>query len=440
MKILAAKYFKEFKCIASECEASCCDYPWTISVDQKHYKKIRKFYSNSKKDKEEFKKNISRIKMTDISKEKLNYAKTNQSSSGTCNFLDNDKLCGLIKKSGESLLPLTCKNYPRNIKVIPGKKIEAGLELSCPEATRKCLLDSDSHRLVEVNQEELGSNTLQGVYGIDDYYIREADYIKQYAVNMLQDKRYSLKSRLFMLTYYCNKTKDFLFKNVLEDPSLHLTKVHQLLESDGIKDSLDQQLKEINIPSEIGMGLLHQCMIIQPAIGGGHSRLLSEMFMDVVFNCFSQIPGRDINDKALITSRSDMLGFWNYYLLRKTIINDNFGNRIESRLTQYCTHYWMTNWHTKSDNLLLHIRQCLMYKAIICFLLYCNPELNIISKKVEDVNIEKYNELIDSVLVKAVYAFSRDTANQSGIANLLEKHLDDNQLIEFAPIMLLIDF
>ena len=93
IKYFAPEYYKEFECIGSACEASCCDYPWQITVDKKHYKKIKNAFSESTTAKIKLDKFIKKIKKSnDLIVTDFVYATTTQDSKGRCSFLNSEKL------------------------------------------------------------------------------------------------------------------------------------------------------------------------------------------------------------------------------------------------------------------------------------------------------------------------------------------------------------
>lgn len=444
MKILAPKYYREFNCIGTECEASCCDYPWKISVDRKQYKNIKSAYDKNKEDREFFKNSIRRIKTSaETRTSEMLYAYMNQNIKGTCSLLDKNNLCGLINKVGEEILPRTCSVYPRLFNSMGKERLDTAMALSCPEVTRKCILDSESHKIEEITVGEIGTNFVHTQFTLSSdtitFYNAHVDNVKNFVINILSDINFPLKSRLFFIAFFSNKSKSFLYKGTEKDTSVKLKALYHLLDNLETKEMLHNQLKEINVPSEIGMGILQQCVIIQPKINNSLSHFLTKLFKETVLNCIEQV-----NDDKLINSnvdinRKQMSVLWQFYLNRKCAINELCGNLIESRLTQYCIHFWMVNWYEQSENLLIHTRRCLVYKAIISFLIYCHKDLNyLIDSKC--VTGQAITESIDKVIVECIYSFSRDTGNQEGMVKLLERHLDYRQMKEFAPIMLLIDF
>ena len=99
MKIRVPEYFKEFKCISSECEDTCCA-GWGIVIDDETYDKYQKV-------KGPFGERL-RNEIVHDAGENIFVLKGNN-----CPFLDESKLCDIYKNVGEEALCYTCKQYPR---------------------------------------------------------------------------------------------------------------------------------------------------------------------------------------------------------------------------------------------------------------------------------------------------------------------------------------
>lgn len=140
MKLVYPKYYKDFKCIASACEDTCCA-GWDIVVDS---------------DSAAFYKTVSgelgdklRAEMKTDSDGDIVFTLNN----GRCPFLNNCNLCDIYSALGESALCRTCTMFPRFIEEYGGT-CETGLGLACPEAARLIVgYAGDRELLFEFNDE-----------------------------------------------------------------------------------------------------------------------------------------------------------------------------------------------------------------------------------------------------------------------------------------------
>ena len=122
MKTRVPDYFKQFKCIASECEDTCCA-GWEIVVDDETHECYK---SVGGKFGDRLKKEI----VQDEDGDNIFVLKGNR-----CAFLNDSDMCDIYKELGEEYLCYTCKEYPRFTEEF-GNIREVGLSLSCPEAAR----------------------------------------------------------------------------------------------------------------------------------------------------------------------------------------------------------------------------------------------------------------------------------------------------------------
>ncbi len=131
------KYFKEFRCIASKCEATCCS-GWQIVIDDESldvYKTLKDDY------REELLNGI--LVDESVFKQRVNR---------DCHFLNRDKLCNIYKSLGEEYLCFTCKNYPRHIEEFEEVN-EVSLAISCPVVTELILNLKEKVTFYEVEEE-----------------------------------------------------------------------------------------------------------------------------------------------------------------------------------------------------------------------------------------------------------------------------------------------
>ncbi|MDK0553154.1 flagellin lysine-N-methylase [Clostridium perfringens] len=121
MKVRVPNYFNEFKCIASECEDTCCA-GWEIVIDDETHKR----YENVEGEFGE----ILRSKIVKSDGENIFLL-----NNGNCSFLNEKKMCEIYINLGEDHLCYTCQQFPRYTEEFLDLK-EVGLSLSCPEAAR----------------------------------------------------------------------------------------------------------------------------------------------------------------------------------------------------------------------------------------------------------------------------------------------------------------
>ncbi len=140
MKNFYFNYYKEFKCVSTECKHNCC-IGWKINIDKKSLKAYRKIKGDFS----------SRIV------DGVNIAEGNfvLKEGDRCAFLNKNNLCDIISNFGEEKLCQVCKDHPRFRNFYHGFS-ETGLGLSCEEACRIILGYKDK---IEIEGEERAYNS-----------------------------------------------------------------------------------------------------------------------------------------------------------------------------------------------------------------------------------------------------------------------------------------
>lgn len=116
-------YYKEFTCIAEQCEDTCCA-GWQIVIDSASMKKYRGEKSAYKK---KLHHSIHWLQKT-----------FKQDKEKRCAFLTEENLCDMYLNLGEKSLCRTCRQYPRHMEEFENVR-EASLSLSCPEVAKLLL-------------------------------------------------------------------------------------------------------------------------------------------------------------------------------------------------------------------------------------------------------------------------------------------------------------
>ena len=192
MKVRVPNYFKEFKCIASKCEDTCCA-GWEIVIDEESYEKYKEVRGDFK---EELRSKI-------VKSEGENIFLLNK---GNCAFLNEKKMCEIYINLGEEYLCYTCREFPRYREEFFDLR-EIGLSLSCPEAARIILRSKDNisfyleeapkkeeEDLEDFLDREVFSDFLRGRERIfsffleEDFTLREGMALALYLSRDMQDK------------------------------------------------------------------------------------------------------------------------------------------------------------------------------------------------------------------------------------------------------------
>ena len=175
MQYIFPDYYKQFKCIAGECQHSCC-IGWEIDIDpdtSAYYNTVSGAFG------QRLKENISRDGVPHFilgEKER-------------CPFLNRENLCDIILTLGEEHICGICTDHPRFRNELPGR-IETGLGLCCEEAARLILTQTSPVKLLVSGEDE----------GEEDEILALRDEL----LLVLQDRACTIPERTEEMLSLCN--------------------------------------------------------------------------------------------------------------------------------------------------------------------------------------------------------------------------------------------
>jgi lysine-N-methylase len=265
------EYMKDFQCIGSKCEDSCCKL-WSINIDKDTYDK----YSNitNKNLKVLFDKNIEKQNVDSYGE----YAKIKLNDEGLCPFLNTDKLCCIQSELGEEYLSETCAQYPRIFNVFNGL-LEKSATLSCPYAAEVALLNEDGIKFLET-KEDFEISVYSNIEKIQDDKVmfKKSDefffHLRKFCIDLIQDRSYELWQRLIILGMFLKDIEN------LENESVNnlILNYKNIIKNGYFREELN------NIPLEIGMQLKALKDIADKRFisGGKNNERYSECYKEVL--------------------------------------------------------------------------------------------------------------------------------------------------------------
>lgn len=133
------QYFKDFRCIGSDCHDNCCN-GWRINWTEKEVDKL--------KNAENISHELKEIVETYFIDEKIKNAyKVQFDERGKCPCLTEDGWCRIQRELGAEYLSYVCMAYPRNY-IISDNCNYRYCNMSCPETMKKLLHNEKSMDLI----------------------------------------------------------------------------------------------------------------------------------------------------------------------------------------------------------------------------------------------------------------------------------------------------
>jgi lysine-N-methylase len=281
-KVLQPTYMKEFKCMGSTCEDSCCA-GWGITLDKGTYKKYKT--SKNIKFKDLFQRNITRNRTGNPNNE--NYAKVNLNNKGVCPFLNNEKLCNIQLELGEKYLSNVCTTYPRISCIINGQ-MEKSAVTSCPQVARLALLNENGIQFEEVSEDSNTENLIiSNINNEDILYKNKAEKyifeIRMFSIQIIKSRDYELWERMIILGLFCKSIEKICKKNEVDSIPKVIENYTEMIVQGIFKDDL----KDIPSQNTIQMEILKELAEEKIFIGVSNQRYLdcfSDFLVGIKYN------------------------------------------------------------------------------------------------------------------------------------------------------------
>ncbi|ABW20039.1 flagellin lysine-N-methylase [Alkaliphilus oremlandii] len=258
--ILMPEYMKQFRCIGSKCEDSCC-IGWTVSLDKKRYQNYRK--NNNMELKPIFK---SMVRRSHNNKTDEFYGRIVMDELGRCPFLDESKLCKIQDILGEEYLSNICASYPRFTSRIDGK-LERSATTSCPEIARLALLNPNGICFEQIQEDEDLRIMINSSFDTEGYslYNKPEKYfwdIRLFCISLLQDRDYSLSERVMLLGIVNNRIEGLYKMQKTHDIPKVLESLAKMISAGNFREELDKVPTQVEIQLKILETMINERLLI----------------------------------------------------------------------------------------------------------------------------------------------------------------------------------
>ena len=232
MEYIIPHYFDRFRCVAAECEDTCCA-GWAIMIDEdslEKYKNMEGAFGN-------------RLRNS-IDWENGSFCQYEK----RCAFLNEDNLCDLHMEAGEHMLCNTCRDYPRHMEEYEGLR-EGSLSLSCIEAAKIILGCKEPVEFIHFEDE------------VEDEEYEDFDFLlftklmdaREKIIEVLQKREIDIMVRIGLCLELAQKMQEAVDKE-------ELFQIDDLLESFGNMDTILAFQKRTD---ENKMGENEYCQIVR---------------------------------------------------------------------------------------------------------------------------------------------------------------------------------
>ncbi|MDR7856908.1 flagellin lysine-N-methylase [Tissierella sp.] len=274
--ILIPEYMKQFRCIGSECEDSCC-IGWTVSLDKKRYQNYKR--SNNMELKPIFK---SMVRRSHNNKSDEFYGRIVMDELDRCPFLDESRLCKIQGILGEEHLSDICASYPRFTNRIDGK-LERSATISCPEIARLALLNPKGISFEQIQEDKDLRIMINSRFDTEGhmFYNKPERYfwdIRLFCISLLQDRNYSISERLILLGIVNNRIEGLYKMYKTHDIPKTLESLAQMIDRGSFKDELNKVPSKIEIQLKILETMINERLLIG-SLNGRYMECLNETLL-----------------------------------------------------------------------------------------------------------------------------------------------------------------
>lgn len=359
------RYMSRFQCIGAACEDHCC-HEWDVLVDETHYRAIEGALG-ALPDGSGAVDAAMRLTRDGQPAFALMVLRPDRS----CSMLDADRLCSIQRRWGEPLLPDVCAVYPRAAARI-GDRVELSGSVSCPEVARLLLLADDATAIDEIDAGRIGRGSIERALDAVDPFAACFDEVRGFVFQLASARAFPVASRLFFIAFFAERTRDFFVPDAarfdavrLENEGRQLGRRETLLE-------LHRSLELSRPPESFALS------VVLEVLGARFADDCPQSFRRLAGAVLARygIDGAISHDDKLDSVARHVARVIEPWRERRAALPPSFAARIEQYLGNYCAHFWIKEWYTRSPSFVAHTFALLTRVAVLRFLLLNHPSLD----------------------------------------------------------------
>ena len=430
------KYMQNFHCIGPDCEDTCCKF-WKIYVDKTNYKKVKKTFDNTAKNRDFFKNAMKRNRSQNKSDEAYALIKLREEDAH-CPFFNEEKLCLIHSQFGEEYLCKTCRTYPRRLNVAVDR-MELSGALSCPEIARLCLLHDDSTSLrtpekLPVDPDTIAKNFIS--INKENPYVFYLNEMRSIFDQLLSLKTYPLDSRLFFISFLTNKLSPF-FNSKGNFSEEQLAQVIGNVTEEDIIQQLHDRFQDLDASPNLPIKMINSMFQARHDTFFAHNLIKLLAFTYMSEEQASKL--KDDNGTGNIVI--DVENIYDQYKRRHTRLAELFGKRFDLIKTNLCKNEIASFLYTENDTITWSVQALLLKLSIVTILVASHSDLNkYIDGGITDNDQSEADEIFDRVVVDVVYQFSRALEHDKALWQKFHSITQESNLIGLALFTQFIQF
>jgi lysine-N-methylase len=353
--VATARYMTRFRCLAGDCEASCCG-GWGIAVEPSAHRRLTLLAEGHPALGQLLERGI------ELTPAGPDYARLRFLASGECSMLDGAGLCSIQTQFGHDALFDVCATFPRYANEVDDE-LELFGTLSCPEIARLVLLSNDGFEIVPVPLEER-PRKLRNRFNTQRPYFRPFKLVRAALLQLLSEPGYALSDKLFVLLWMSDKLRPVLHSGCARVPDAELKSIFGALSEAPVLGALTSSFRALSLDGALPLLVLHSAL--RPAAEVRDARLdrFDAILRDVwgTFGLASQAAGEP--------SETELLAVWAHYMSLRDTVPSSARERVDTCLTRYAKNHILTTPYMLSENLFEYAYDLVVRLASLRFLLH----------------------------------------------------------------------
>ncbi|AKQ63372.1 Lysine-N-methylase [Myxococcus hansupus] len=359
MTATAPRYMTRFRCLAQDCEDTCCA-GLVVPVSEDRLKRLRDAVAGGP-DAER----VDAFIRQEPGAAPGDEAVIAKREDGHCVFLDARKTCSLHRAYGEPALPDACATFPR-VATRWSQGLEVTGSLACPEVARLCLLPEDALEPVSVSEDlALRPELARPVDGDEDNaWTRHAPAVRATALALLQHRELPFAARLFALGQLGLRLDGFYFQGTevfrgaaREGADTLLSELLQTFSSPETLTALHGGFSSLALPGGPWAGI---CATVLKARRGA---VRSERFLTLVDQVLASYGGEDLIPEDA----------WRIHEERRARLSPALAERVEQYFRHHAVNHWLRHAFTDAPRVLDYVFRMVLREAVLCWTLFGHP-------------------------------------------------------------------
>jgi lysine-N-methylase len=352
--VATARYMTRFRCLAGDCEATCCG-GWGIAVEPSAHRRLTVLAEGDPALGQLLERGI------ELTPAGPDYARLRFLPSGECSMLDGAGLCSIQTQFGHGALFDVCATFPRYANEVDDE-LELFGTLSCPEVARLALLSSDGFEIVPVPSAE-APRKLRNRFNTQQPYFRPFKLVRAALLQLLAEPGYALSDKLFVLLWMSDKLRPVLHSGCARVPDAELTAIFGALSEASVLGALTASFRSLSLDGALPLSVLYSALRPAGEVRGAQTDRFDAILREVwgTFGLLSQ---------SSELSEAELLAVWEQYASRRDSVQSSVRERVDTCLTRYATNHVLTTPYMLSENLFEYAYDLVVRLASLRFLLH----------------------------------------------------------------------